>query len=153
CLKGFGSPNWALLTSRPRHRLVAPHEEFRIFLEDIFGDLLCDVDDCTVVSLLPGLLEAGANSLQTEDLQLSPLEGSVLLELLEQSPFTELLKVLGFIRVGDIPAVLCCAQESRVASLKARVWDATVSGLDLADLVAVFVRELQPRHDLKGNRA
>ena len=58
-----------LFISHSGHRLVVPHEELGIFLKDLVRNFAGHGDDRGVVTLLPGLLEPGADSLDAEYLE------------------------------------------------------------------------------------
>ena len=73
-------------------RLVVPHEELGVLLEDVLGDLARHGDDSGVVPLLPCLLEAGVACLWVEDLQAFWFIFAALLELAQQG---HLKRVLG----------------------------------------------------------
>jgi len=75
------------LLPRAGHRLVVPHEEFGVFLEDLFRNFASHSDDGGVVALLPRLLETSADGLQAEDLEAPSLTYS-------SNPFSSLFQFL-----------------------------------------------------------
>jgi len=96
---------------RTGERLVVPHDEFGVILEDVLGNLARHGYDGGVVALLPSLLEAGADGLEAEHLQALLLGLAVLLELAQQGTLAELLQVAGLVRVWDVPAVFGASYE------------------------------------------
>lgn len=72
-----------MATPHPRHRLFVPHEELRVFLEDVVRALAGHGNDGGVVAFLPCHLESGTDRLEAEDLELF-LGLFVVLEFLEQ---------------------------------------------------------------------
>ncbi|KXK39345.1 MAG: hypothetical protein UZ16_OP3001000468 [Candidatus Hinthialibacteria bacterium OLB16] len=59
-------PDHPSLLSHSRHRLIVPHQEFRVLLEDALRDLFRHCGDGGVILFLPGLPETGADRLDAE---------------------------------------------------------------------------------------
>src|SRR5262245_19767913 len=57
----------------PRQRLVVPHEELLIFLEDILRDAVSYGDDSAIVAIAIAVCEAGTDRLHTDDPELFAL--------------------------------------------------------------------------------
>ena len=53
-----------LLLLRARDGLIIPHQQLGVFLQDLVGELFGHGDDNGIVTLPPGFLESGADSLQ-----------------------------------------------------------------------------------------
>ena len=76
--------------------LGVPHQEFRIFLDDGFGESFTYREDRGIVAVLIGVFESGTDSFQTECLELFG-GGTILLEFFEQSFVTQFFQVSGFV--------------------------------------------------------
>ena len=118
CNIPLGSRHWSLVPAA-RERLVEPHQELRVLLENLVGNLAGNGDDRGVVPLLPRPLEAGADSLEAKNLQLLLSGAPVLIEFPEQCAVTQFLEVAGPARIRDAPAVLRLRAESGLVLLKA----------------------------------
>ena len=59
----------ALFLPHSRDRLIIPHQQFRVLLEDVLRNALGDRDYRSVVSILPAVLKTGSYRLQPDNLE------------------------------------------------------------------------------------